>query len=262
MFVSIRVTVRLLLLFEIGPLCAVFLSCSLPGSQPELRVQLPALPDAWVAALGEGEWSLRWTGSDGEWHCRDGFLSGDTVELSIDEASAILAYPYWPRLGIVCGIARPAGAIHPFDEEDGVLFLDWNGGPVAHFFRELEGAGGEAQTKPELFDWPRFRELLYGDLVAAEVSADPWVVDWRLVAEKTRSSGFDRRRLVPKPTDPLELAVPAAGPWVAASPFAASPAWTGGERVTITASAEADSFLCAAGVLRYSMGLIAWFPTP
>lgn len=262
MFASIRLAVRLLFLLELGALCAACLSCSLPGEPPELRVQLPALPVAWVSALGECEWSLRWTGADGEWHCRDAFLSGASVELPIDEASAILAYPYWPRLGIVCGIARPAGAVHPFDEEDGVLFLDWKGGPVALFFRELAGAGGEAKTRPELFDWPRFRELLYGELVAVEVSADPWVVDWRLVAEKTRSSGFDRRRLVPRPTEPFELAVPAAGPWIAASPFAVAPDWTGGERVTISASLETDSFLCVAGVLRYSTGLIAWFPAP
>ena len=259
---SIRTLIRLPALSALVLLGSTIGSCAVPGSVPVLEVRFPALPEAWLSALGDASWSLRWTDNDGAYQCRDDAQDGVQVELPLDTAAAILAYPYWPALGIRAGMARPAGAVHPFDEEGGALLLDWRGGPIAVFYRELAGTEGSAKTLPERFDWPRFRELLYGDLVAGEVSADPWLVDWRLVAVKTRASGFDRRRLVPRPTEPIEAMVPAAGPWVSSSPFAVSPSWAAGDTVILEAPEEPDAFLCAEGAFRYSQEAIVWLPAP
>ena len=239
----------------------VLLSCAAPASAPVLRLRFPPLPTAWAAALGEASWSVRWTGSDGVQYRRDDAETGMEIELD-SSASAILAYPYWPGLGLEVALARPAGAIYPFDEDGGSLVLDWEGGPPAVFFRELAVAAGPPRTLPERFDWPRFRALLSGPLVASEVAADPWLVDWRLVAEKTRRSGFDRRRLVPRPTEPLAFTVPAAGPWAASSPFVRAPSWQEGSSATVGASEEADTFFCAEGILRYSREAALWLPAP
>ncbi len=244
-----------------APLMAgVLLSCAVPAAAPTVRLRLPPVPAAWAAALGEPSWSVRWTGSDGAPYRQDDAGPGLEIELSGSAASAILAYPYWPALGLEPAAARPAGAIYPFDEDDGWLVLDWAGGPPAVFFRELARAAGKPETRPELFDWPRFRALLAGPLVAAEVAADPWLVDWRLVAEKTRRTGFDRRRLVPRPTEPLAFTVPAAGPWAASSPFAPAPPWEAGSPATVAAAEEPDTVFCAEGALRYSRKAALWLP--
>jgi hypothetical protein len=100
---------------------------------------------------------------------------------------------------------------------------------------------------PENFDWPRFRQLFDDPSINAEVCADPWLADWRVIAEKTVLSGFDKRRMVPEPRGTLK--VPAGpGPWAGTSPFAA-PLFFEDDPV-FPARPSADTWVSAAGLLR------------
>jgi hypothetical protein len=145
-------------------------------------------------------------------------------------------------MGINPGVFRPAGAIFPFDTSGGTIHLSWQGGVEAAFFWELARHSGGAETEevepepddpnqavstaraavsrlPWNFNWPRFRRLFSDEAVNADFRADPWLADWPTIAERTVTSGFDRRRLVPEARGSLQVPVN-PGPWVGTSPFA------------------------------------------
>jgi hypothetical protein len=223
-------------------------------------VRMPECPDQWSSCLGACSWSLRWFGPDGAAERLDGVRSEAAIELRADAVAPILAYPYWPDLGIPAGIAKPAGAVYPFGGGYPEFGLDWLGGVSAVFFRELLYAGGPEATDPARFDWPRFRALLAGEDLGAEAREDPWRVDWRSVAVKTRASGFDRRRIVACGVDPLSVSSPAPGPWARASPFAPMLPLDPGGAVTLPASALPDAVFCLYGTLAFSRAAWAWYP--
>ncbi len=222
-------------------------------------VRMPAAPAQWSDSLGSCSWSLRWFGPDGSAERQDGVRSEALLQLRSDAVVPILAYPYWPDLGIPAGIAKPAGAVYPFGgyPEFG---LDWLGGVSAVFYRELLYAGGPEATDPARFDWPRFRALFAGEDLSAEVREDPWRVDWGTVARKTRAAGFDRRRIVACRADPLTVPAPAPGPWSRASPFAPVLAQDSGGTVTLPVSELTDAVFCLYGTLAFSRASWAWFP--
>lgn len=222
--------------------------------------RMPPLPDQWSGALGPCSWSLRWFGPDGGARRLDGVGSEALLDLRADAVVPILAYPYWPEHGVPVGIAKPAGAVYPFGGGYPEFDLDWLGGVCAVFFRELLYAGGSETTVPGRFDWPRFRSLLDGEELSAEVRADPWRVDWRGVAQKTRASGFDRRRIVACRADALTVPSPAPGPWARASPFAVPIPGDPGGTVTLPVSALPDAAFCLYGTLAFSRDAWAWFP--
>jgi len=240
----------------------------LPGSS-SYAAELPPVPCAWEAILGEPRWRLEWF--DGEGRKRAAEVSERRAEISLpgDFASAVLAFPFWPEKGIAPGAFRPAGAIFPFDVSGGRIALSWRGGVDAAFFMELARAaaqvaagerppsGSAALRLPWNFDWPRFRGLFgdgpQGASTNAEVRADPWLANWRSIADRTAQSGFDRRRLVPEARSALELPL-GPGPWIGASPFAAPLAFEASPAFPVRA--EAESWASAEGLLR--AGAYAW----
>jgi hypothetical protein len=183
-------------------------------------LELPTPPEAWVSLLGEPCWQVEWIGADGESR-RAELKSGENleVEIPITWANPIIARPYWSNQNLSPGIFMPAGALFPFDAEKNTIRLTWEAGHDAVFYMELASFDGKKDTKiPANFDWPRFRELFKSGGLSEEVCKDPWLIDWKSVAEKTMSGNFDRRRLVPEKTEPRFIGT--LGVWYGTSPFA------------------------------------------
>ncbi len=245
-----------------GLIAALLLACSCAfDAAPTFLVSLPDIPGPWLDALGPPSWSLRWFAADGSPR-RAEAVSGDDFSIEVLQfcASPVLAYPYWPDSGIEPGRARPAGGVVPFDQRGTRIVLSWRGGVAASFYLELLGAAGPEDTHPRFFDWPRFGDLLESDRIDPEASADPWTVDWRLAAARTRASGFDMRRVSARPFAAIKAAAPNGGPWASTSPFAAAPLPAEAGAFVLRAYEEPDSLLSAAGELRFSAEACAWFP--
>ena len=198
--------------------CILLVSCG--DSSPKYAVVPPQPPKDWVLLLGEPNWRLEWLDSDGQRHLAD-ILPGSRIEIELPPtwASPVTAWPYWPDKNLPVGLFRPCGAIFPFDVRGESLNLSWKAGPDTVFYWELAFANDQNALKiPANFDWPRFREFFETEALNEAVLKNPWLVDWRNVAEKTISSSFDRRRLVPQAAEQVTIPV-SAGPWHGTSPF-------------------------------------------
>lgn len=237
--------------------CAPECGFSFHQDRMELSLAYPRLPTVWREALGEAVWVVEWYGPDGK---RRRAEQPRTIEVPVGSAVPIAAYPYWPRSGLPAGLARPAGAVFPFQVENSEAVLTWEGGVAVAYFQAMLDADGQDRYHPALFDWPRFSALLSDPALNEAFRADPWTADWKSVGLKTRASGFDRRRLLPEDRDPVTLQAPAAGPWVAASPFADAVARTGDGLLSVAAGDCPDALLSPSGYLRFRRGLSGWFP--
>ena len=195
-------------------------------------LELPKPPEFWVSLLGEPRWQVEWTAPNGEIRTAD-MESGANLEVEIPNnwVNPIIARPYWSQHGINPGVFMPAGALFPFDTEKDAIRLSWQAGHDVVFYRELALAYDQKPVKiPANFDWTRFRELFQSDSLSEEVRKDPWLVNWRSVAEKTISGNFDKRRLVPEKTEPKKIPV-LSGLWYGTSPFAEPLSFKNGEAV-------------------------------
>jgi hypothetical protein len=257
----------------IAALCAVLglIACdggAAPDSPSRSRYlpRLPEAPPAWVSLLGEPQWRLEWLNPQGE--KREITVQNDAVpEIDLPETwtSPVLAWPYWPDLGIESGVFRPAGALCPFDASGDAISLSWRGGVDAVLYWELARAaspetGDEvsraASRFPHYFNWPRFREFFIEESgVNEEVRADPWLADWTAIAAKIVKSGFDKRRLVPEAR--IEVPVPVGpGPWIGVSPFAEpldfekSPVFPVRKTTGANTWVSPDTFVSGEGLLR------------
>jgi hypothetical protein len=157
---------------------------------------------------------------------------------------------------------RPAGAIAPFDVEGGSLTLSWEAGAEAYFYRALaaayKAAGLSSSSRPERFDWPRFRLLMASAAVPKELREDPWLTDWKAAAEQTARSGFDRRRIRARSSKMLTVKIPWPGPWTGSSPFTKARLLEAGGAAELEAGAETDIMVSKDGILKYSVdGVIA-----
>ncbi|AEJ20228.1 hypothetical protein [Gracilinema caldarium] len=225
--------------------------------------ELPEIPHEWNDVLGSPAWRLEWLSEQGHISSMDVPLGVITTEvsLSIHQPGPILAWPYWPQLGITPHRTRPAGALLPLDVQQNRCRLTWMGGIEATLFYLLKTSPGNAKYDPDTFNWPRFRKLFSEKKLPLAVLADPWCVDWALVATKTRLSGFDSRRLVSQPTKPLFVTLPDVGPWVADSPFI--PYLLEGRaseelKITLETTASVNTILSAHGIIAYSWDGIAY----
>lgn len=144
--------------------------------------------------------------------------------------------------------------------EGGVLRLSWRAGPLPVFFDAMAAAPGPAEFSPARFDWLRLRDLLESSDVGAEVRRDPWTVDWRAAAARSRLAGFDARRLKPASLRSVPFKVPAAGPWFEASPFADPLPWSEGDTATLPLAGRSAFAVCPSGALEASSEGSAWFP--
>lgn len=238
----------------------VFLSCSLVLETFEVKISFPELPPAWMETLGQPEWSLVWFDAGGNLQTKSHLSSPISIEIAPYRSSPVLAYPSWPHFPLATGLFKPAGAIYPFAYDDDSLTLSWRGGIASYYFIALARFGGDSRTAPEYFDWPRFLCLLDSPSLSPGVTENPWLVDWDTVAQKTRASGFDSRRLVSRPTSPLRISLPAEGPWFSSSPFVAGHLWEAHSWQELEGHREGDIFACPSGSLRYSDSEYAWFP--
>jgi hypothetical protein len=229
-----------------------------PISQQSYRLVLPAIPASWLEVLGEASWYVEWVDEDGDKRSAE-VVTGASVSASImrEWSTPVLAWPYWPDKGIKHGTMKPAGAIFPLDADGGSFKLSWLGGVEAAFYWELAGLASEKRL-PHLFNWPRFRELLFSEQLAEEVRLDPWLADWKSIAAKTAASGFDSRRITAQKRSPVTVDIPADGPWVGVSPFAPSEDWATGESAVLQIGEQAESYFSPSGVLRCSPSAWIW----
>ena len=225
---------------------------------------LPELPGHWEETLGEAHWRLEWIGGEGTWLESDIPPGRGAPDLPLMQewTTAVLAWPFWPARDLVPGMMRPAGALFPWDCSGGKLLLGWKGGVDAVFWKELaladrSTAAAEGRL-PWYFDWPRFRELLYeSNNVPGAVSQDPWLADWKSIAQKTVQSGFDRRRIVSRTF--TGLLIPGLdGRWIGSSPFAPPLDANLDGLLYLNVTGTPDTWVSSAAILRCSTAGWVW----
>jgi len=217
------------------------------------RVEMPKTPEYLVSILGEPYWKLEFFDSKGEKQSKIIPPGQSTeIELPVTWTNPVTAWPYWPDYNLIPSLFKPAGALFPFDVSGERLKLSWEAGPDTVFYWELVFANSQnAKKLPANFDWPRFRELFKSGVLSDAVVNDPWLVDWRYVAEKTISSNFDRRRLVPQASVSQSIPV-SSGPWYGASPFAKPLFFAEGQTPVFPVRSGINLWVSPEGILRVS----------
>jgi hypothetical protein len=232
-------------------LLSLFFTCCGGFTPSAYYVVLPDAPETWVSLLGEPHWRLEWLDKSGIRRIAD-ILPGESMEINIPVtwANPVTAWPYWPEYNLPAGIFKPAGALFPFDADGGRLCLSWKAGLDTVFYWELALAGGQNASKiPANFDWSHFRELFNEETLNEAVRKDPWLVGWRSVAEKTISSSFDRRRLVPEAAE--SVSIPAAsGHWYGTSPFSVPLYFAKDETPVFPVRSGLNVWISPGGILR------------
>ncbi|MDR0636108.1 MAG: hypothetical protein LBF87_03420 [Treponema sp.] len=224
------------------------------------EIEFPAMPEAWRELLGEPRWRVEWISPQGAESLES---SGNAPTLALIEAwtNPIIAYPFWLEQGLGPGMMKPAGALFPFDVEGKRIRLSWQGGIEALVYRELASAAllaNKESRQPFYFNWPRFRELLADPSLNEEARSDPWLVDWKTFCLKTAQSGFDKRRIAPRETEPLLVPLNAETYWIGSSPFAPPFIQASGESLRLEVSCAIDTYVCAEGMLRCTQGAWIW----
>ena len=253
--------------------CGIW-ACDSSASVSRYCLILPELPPAWDSLLGMPQWKIKWLNGEGVPETRI-IRTGESAVVSLPntQASAVLAYPFWPEKGINAEVFKPAGGLFPFDAAGDSLSLSWRGGVEAVLYGELARASlGEPGSKssvprlPRYFNWPRFRELFADESVNRQFRDDPWLADWPSIADKIWQSGFDKRRLVPLAREEISVPVP-PGPWVGTSPFAAPLFFEAAPRFPVIvpaagsgAQTPTDVWVSAQGILRCNFRTWVFYP--
>jgi hypothetical protein len=244
----------------VSVLVLIFVSaCADRPIAPSYRLVLPPLPSHWEAVLGSAHWLLEWVDKGGVWREQVVFPGREAPSLSVmsEWSSPVLAWPFWPSRNLEARLMRPAGALFPWDVSGrNKLQLSWETGVEAFFWKELAAATRSTAAAdgrlPWYFDWPRFRDLLYeSGLVSEPVRRDPWLSDWQDIAQRTVTSGFDRRRIVSRKY--TELVIPdMGGLWVNSSPFAEPLEASPDGKLKLNVIAAPDTWVSATGILKAS----------
>ena len=255
-------------LFYLIALFGLVVSFSLTACGPSLlpeyyQVQLPPLPLTRMEVLGQPQWRLEWYDSSGKFQQKE--ISGNTAKISIlyEWPSAVLAWPYWPEKKLAAGYFYPAGALFPLDTRGDTIILNWRAGPEAYFYRELDTIRGLNLNNrlPEYFDWKRFRTLLR-EGTQEELRRDPWLANWKHIAENTLRSGFRSSLLRADTRINTEVTIPHEGPWFGASVFSPIRLWEEGEILIIPLSSRPEILVCPGGILHISAQNRLWMPFP
>jgi len=217
------------------------------------KIEMPQTPEPWVSILGEPHWKVEFFDPEGKKQSKD-VLPGQSTEikLPITWTNPVTAWPYWPEHNLIPTLFKPAGGLFPFDVSGDHLKLSWEAGPDTVFYWELVFANNQnAKKVPANFDWLRFRELFKSDALSDAVVKDPWLINWPYIAEKTITSNFDRRRLVPqaKVSEKIQVSL---GPWYGTSPFAQSLSFPKGETPVFPVHSGINLWISAEGILRVS----------
>jgi hypothetical protein len=131
---------------------------------------------------------------------------------------------------------------------------------VAANAAERESGEPAGKRQPQFFDWPRFRELMDRGDISEEIRQDPWLADWRTIAQKTIRSGFDRRRITVPARQDLQAIIPQGGLWIGTSPFAPGQRWNTGAGISLPVSETGSTYISSTGMLRCSGNFWVWFP--
>jgi hypothetical protein len=185
------------------------------------------------------------------------------LDIMMEWTTPVIAYPFWPELGVPPGMFRPAGALFPFDAEDDRINLSWRGGLDAWVYlclRDAETNGETGNRLPHYFNWPRFRLLMESSDIPEDVRLDPWLADWRDVAERTVQSGFDRRRIKAVKKEELLVAIPQSGLYLGTSPFQEPIFWEKDQLAPFPVTGGVDTYVTAQGILRCTQGSWLWIP--
>lgn len=225
------------------------------------KLDLPEPPQAWVSLLGEPHWRIEWFNPNGQRQVKDILPRTTTyIEIPSTWTNPVTAWPWWPGHNLISGLFKPAGALFPYDAAGNCLRLTWKAGVDTVFFTELAYANSEKTTKiPSNFDWVRFRELFNPEILSEAVCNDPWLVDWRYVAEKTISGNFDRRRLVPQATEAITIPL-SVRVWYGTSPFSEPLFFAEDEPLVFQEHTGINTWISGEGILRCD-GKV-WFFSP
>ena len=253
----LALTMLALLMLVVAVFAGAVFSCTdrFPSSYV---LELPNVPAEWVSILGEPNWRIEWYNPDGQKQIND-YPAGETGNIEIDIpvtwTNPVTAFPFWPAYNLLPGIFKPCGALFPFDIKDGKLHLSWKAGVDSIYYQELvfayiQNTDSNNETRiPVNFDWPRFRELFESDILGEAVRRDPWLVDWRTFAERTISSNFDRRRIIPEAAELKTFPVP-AGSWHGVSPFSKPIIFAGGVQPVFPVRPGLNVWVSQKGILR------------
>jgi hypothetical protein len=236
------------------------LACCADASPSRYVAVLPELPLAWTELLGEPEWRLEWFNPDGYRQISEISGKSTEIDLPVTWTNPVIAFPYWQQHYLPAGLFRPAGALFPFDvsspgkrvfgKKENRIYLTWEAGVDVFFYRELALANNENSARlPTNFDWLRFRQLFQSETINTDVRKDPWLINWQFVAERTVSSNFDQRRLVPQAVELMPIPV-SPGDWYAASPFAEPLVFLQGETPVFPVHPGLNVWVSASGILR------------
>ncbi|MCL1813993.1 MAG: hypothetical protein FWG29_10815 [Treponema sp.] len=237
-------------------------SCG-PAPIPETyRVKFPISPVGRTELLGECQWRLEYYDSAGNFRQKDVSGTSAEIELLQEWPSAILAWPYWPEKSLAAGLFYPAGAIFPLDVTGEAIILSWEAGAEAYFYRELDKAqelNTGTNRVPMYFDWKRFRTLLREN-ADSELRLDPWIANWKDIAERTVRSGFRQSYVRREARTVMEVIIPHDGPWLAASPFRQPLFWKENEGQLLSLSSRPEIFICSGGRISVSSQMLLWIP--
>jgi hypothetical protein len=235
-------------------------SCGPSPLQEQFWVVLPAAPLLWTELLGEPCWHLEWYDPAGKLQSAEfagrrasGAIAGGAArEIAVlaQWPSAVLAWPYWPEKALAPHMFYPAGAIYPFDVRGESIVLSWPGGVDAYFYRELDKVRSlnKSNRTPEFFDWKRFHALLWEE-APEDLRADPWLANWKDIAEKTVNSGFRKSLLKAEKRIVVGTTLPHDGPWIWSSPFKPSKSGKKGEEIPLSLGSRPEYLACPGGVL-------------
>ena len=258
--------------------CLAFVSCGPSPIPVSYRVQFPSSPAYRTEVLGKNHWKLEYYDSAGNFFQKEVPGNAARVEINVLQKwpNAILAWPYWPDVtgqgaandslsparGLAAGFFYPAGAIFPLDVAGDTIILSWEAGAEAYFYREMDKAqefNTGTNRSPEYFDWKRFRSLLREN-ADFELKHDPWLADWKDIAERTVLSGFRQSFVRKEVRTGTEIIVPHTGPWLSASPFRLPQFWETDEEIMLSVSTRPEVYVCPGGKLSVSSQMQLWIP--
>jgi len=236
-------------------------SCGSSPLQEQVRVIFPEPPAGWT--LGVACWRLEWYDPAGKLQSAEVAGNGADIEILTEWPNGILAWPYWPEKGLAAGMFYPAGAVYPLDARGSSLVLSWAGGIDACLYREMDRLRplNTANRVPEYFNWKRFRALLREE-APTDLRADPWLADWKDIAERTVRSGFRQSLLKAEKRSGTGIVLPHDGPWLGASPFAPPQSWQEGEKIILPLGSRPEILVCPGGILSVSPTIQLWVPFP
>ena len=243
-------------------LTMTLISCGPSPMSEKYRVKFPPSPPVRTDLLGECQWRLEYYDSAGNFRQKEVTNSNAEIRVLQEWPNAVLAWPCWPEKSLAAGLFYPAGAIFPLDVAGETIILSWESGVEAYFYRELDKAqelNTGTNRVPMYFDWKRFRSLLREN-AASELKLDPWLANWKDIAERTVRSGFLQSYVRPEVRTGTEIIIPHDGPWLAASPFRQPLFWEEGEDQILFLSPHPEIFVCPGGRISVSSQMLIWIP--